>query len=135
LKPHFIVDATDPLAAFIEDCNMAGTLLALEEPSPMTMEQFMKLGVRGGFAFDANVTTTTKKRAIKPRLRKSNKKRNVSPSTAGGDQIMSTLPPLGDGGFDIDPLHTLPQPLDDEYGTNATTDDLMDLLDVGFACV
>jgi hypothetical protein len=98
----------------------------------MTIKQFIKLGVHGGFAFDADVTTTTKKRAIKTRLHKS-KKRNVSPSTAGGDQIMSTLPPLGDGGFDIDPLYTLPQPLDDEYGTNATTDDLMDLLDVGFA--
>ena len=63
------------------------------------------------------------------------KKRNKLPSPAVGVVETVSVGEVcddtlnGDGGFDIDPLYTLP--LDDEFGTNATTADLMDLLDVG----
>lgn len=83
---------------------MYGSLLAKQLPSPMTMDQFEVLAIEG-FAFDADVKTTKKKRARKSTRTRLLKKRNIS------------------------------LPLDDEFGTNATTDDLMDLLDVEFVGV
>ena len=90
------------------------------------MDQYEILAIEG-FAFDVDVRTTTKKRASKSKKTRLLKKRNISPSPAGGEvEIVSVGEVLCDDTMYMVP--TLPLPLDDEFGTNATTDDLMDLL-------